>query len=190
MSAVGIALSHVPNSTLLIKFVLVAILAGYIGVIMVQLIGQSRIFYAMSRDKLLPSSFSSLHKKFHTPWKSNLLFAVFTGVIAAFVPQSVVGQLTSIGALAAFILVCSSVIVLRRIQPNRPRPFKTPFYPWVPILGILSCVALTFTLPTDTWLRLLIWMVLGLIVFFSYSIKKVRAAKMESQNQITSLETT
>jgi APA family basic amino acid/polyamine antiporter len=146
-----------------------AIIAGFTSVILVMLLGQSRVFYAMSRDGLLPRIFSDVHPKFRTPWRSNMLFMVFVSLFSAFAPISVVGHMTSIGTLLAFVIVCAGIIVMRRIQPDLPRPFRTPMVPLVPILGILVCVSMMYSLGVDNWLRLLIWLVIGQVIYFGYS---------------------
>ncbi|MCX6258897.1 MAG: amino acid permease [Bacteroidia bacterium] len=156
----------------LAKLVTVAILAGFSSVILVMLYGQSRVFYSMSRDGLVPGIFSDIHKKFRTPYKSNLLFLVFVGLFASFVPGDIVGDMTSIGTLFAFILVCAGVWIMRRTNPQLERQFKTPFVPWVPILGIIVCGAMIFGLGWANWLRLGVWMLIGFIFYFSYGIKK------------------
>lgn len=153
------------------KAIIIAILAGYSSVIMVMLMGQSRVFFSMSKDGLLPKVFSQVHPKFGTPSKSNLLFMLFVSLFAAFVPAHVVGEMTSIGTLLAFVLVCVGVMVLRKKQPDLPRAFKTPLVPLVPILGILACVGMMVSLPGDTWLRLIIWLAIGFVIYFGYSIK-------------------
>lgn len=147
----------------------VAIIAGYTSVILVMLLGQSRVFYSMSRDGLLPKLFSDIHPKWRTPWRSNLLFMVFVGLFSAFAPIQIVGEMTSIGTLFAFVLVCIGVLVMRRTHPDTPRPFRTPFVPVVPILGVLANAYLIFHLGVGNWLRLIIWLALGLIVYFAYS---------------------
>lgn len=156
----------------LAKLVTVAILAGFSSVILVMLYGQSRVFYSMSRDGLVPRIFSDVHRKFRTPYKSNLLFFVFVGVFATFIPQDIVGDMTSIGTLFAFMLVCAGVWIMRRTNPEIPRQFKTPFVPTVPILGILVCGAMIYGLGWANWARLGVWMVIGLVIYFSYSIRK------------------
>jgi len=153
------------------KAIIVAILAGYASVIMVMLMGQTRVFFSMSKDGLLPKIFSDVHPKFQTPWKSNVLFMVFVSLFAAFVPANIVGEMTSIGTLLAFVIVCIGVIVLRKTQPDLPRAFKTPLVPLVPILGILCCLAMMISLPGDTWLRLIIWLAIGFVIYFAYSAK-------------------
>jgi APA family basic amino acid/polyamine antiporter len=161
----------VPAYPWLNKAIILAILAGYSSVIMVMLMGQSRVFFSMSKDGLLPKVFSDVHPKFKTPSKSNILFMVFVSLFAAFVPANVVGEMTSIGTLLAFILVCVGVWVLRKKQPELPRAFKTPLVPLVPILGIASCLFMMLFLPLDTWLRLIIWMLIGIDVYLFYGIK-------------------
>ncbi len=146
-----------------------AILAGFSSVILVMLMGQSRVFYTMSNDGLLPRIFSDLHPKFRTPYKSNLILFVFVGLFAAFVPGSVAGDLTSIGTLLAFVLVCVGVIILRKRDPNLVRPFKTPLVPLVPILGIIVCMSMILSLWGYTLTVALIWMVVGLFIYFGYS---------------------
>lgn len=155
----------------LAKLVTIAILAGFSSVILVMLMGQSRVFYTMSTDGLLPKAFSALHSKYRTPYKSNLILFVFVGAFAAFIPGSVAGDLTSIGTLFAFVLVCAGVWLMRRNDPNRVRPFKTPMVPLVPILGMVICTAMIVSLPNETLLSAVMWMVLGLVVYFSYSKK-------------------
>ena len=144
-------------------------LLGLTSVILVMLLGQSRVFYSMSNDGLLPKLFSQVHPKFHTPYLSNVLLMVFVSLGAAFTPISQLGNLTSIGTLFAFVLVCVGVIIMRKSQPNLPRPFRTPMVPLVPILGILINFALMVGLDSLTWKAFLTWMVIGLAIYFSYS---------------------
>ncbi|RZA04112.1 MAG: amino acid permease [Sphingobacteriaceae bacterium] len=165
---VAIAIAKTPYAWLQ-ESIIVAILAGYTSVILVMLMGQSRVFFTMSKDGLLPPIFSKVHPKFQTPYKSNLFFAVFVSLFAAFVPVSVVGEMVSIGTLFAFVLVCIGVMVMRKSDPNTPRPFRAPWVPFVPIAGIVICMSMMVALPLDTWVRLAIWMALGLIIYFAYS---------------------
>ena len=151
-----------------------AIIAGYSSVILVMLLGQSRVFYSMSRDGLLPRFFSQIHPKFRTPWRSNLLFMVFVGLFAAFAPIQIVGEMTSIGTLFAFVLVCAGILIMRRTHPDLPRPFRTPLVPLVPALGILANLFLMAGLGLENWLRLIIWMAIGLAIYFGYSRKHSR----------------
>lgn len=153
------------------KLVTVAILAGFSSVILVMLMGQSRVFYSMSVDGLVPRLFSDLHPKYNTPYKSNLLFLVFVGLFAAFVPGDIVGDMTSIGTLFAFILVCVGVWIMRVKNPEIPRQFKTPLVPLVPILGALVCAAMVYGLGWPNWVRLGIWMLIGCIIYFAYGKK-------------------
>ena len=150
------------------KSVTVAILAGFSSVILVMLLGQSRVFYSMSRDGLVPKAFSDVHPKFRTPYKSNLLFFVFTGIFAAFIPEDIVGEMTSIGTLFAFILVCAGVWILRASRPDLERAFRVPAVPVVSTLGIVVCGAMIYGLGWTNWMRLLVWLVIGLIFYFSY----------------------
>jgi len=156
------------------KSVTVAILAGFSSVILVMLLGQSRVFYSMSKDGLVPKVFSDVHPRFRTPYKSNALFFVFTGLFAAFVPEDIVGEMTSIGTLFAFILVCIGVWILRRRRPELPRAFRVPALPLVSILGVIVCGSMIYGLGITNWLRLGIWLVIGLVFYFLYSVKHSR----------------
>ena len=149
--------------------VVVGILAGYTSVILVMLLGQSRVFYSMSRDGLLPKLFSDVHPKFKTPWRCNLIFMVFVSMFSGFVPLSSLGDMTSIGTLLAFVIVCAGVMVMRRTHPDLPRPYKTPLVPLVPILGIIVCFAMMAALDLLTWIRLVVWLAIGLAIYFMYS---------------------
>jgi len=155
----------------LAQFVTVAILFGFTSVILVMLLGQSRVFYSMGKDGLLPKSFGDLHPKYKTPYKANLVILVIVGLFAAFIPGDIVGDMTSIGTLFAFILVCISVIVLRKTEPDMKREFKTPFVPLVPILGVIVCLAMIYGLGWTNWLRLIVWLAIGLVIYFFYGKK-------------------
>jgi APA family basic amino acid/polyamine antiporter len=161
----------VPDYPWLNRAIVVAILAGYASVILVMLMGQTRVFFSMSKDGLIPKIFSSINPKFQTPAKSNLLFMVFVSLFAAFVPARVVGEMTSIGTLFAFILVCIGIWVMRVKMPELPRAFKTPLVPLVPILGIFTCLFMMVFLPADTWIRLIVWMLLGMDIYLVYGAK-------------------
>lgn len=161
--------THMTGYSWLAQLVTVAILIGLSSVLLVLLMAQSRIFYSMSRDGLLPSVFSDIHPKFKTPYKSNILFALIVGVLAAVVPGAVVGNMTSIGTLFAFILVCAGLILLRYNDPATQTSFRTPFVPLTPILGIITCGIMVYGLGYLNWLRLLVWMAIGLTIYFSYS---------------------
>jgi APA family basic amino acid/polyamine antiporter len=165
---VATVISHMPFRWLQFA-ILLGIIAGYTSVILVMLLGQSRVFFSMSRDGLLPKLFSDIHPKFRTPWRSNLLFMVFVSLFSGFLPISNLGHMTSIGTLLAFVIVCIGIIVLRRTNPNAPRPYRTPFVPVVPILGVVVCMAMMVGLPVETWIRLVIWLVIGFVIYFGYS---------------------
>ncbi|WP_040005845.1 amino acid permease [Fibrisoma limi] len=156
---------------------IVAILAGYTSVMLVMLLGQSRVFYAMSQDGLLPSFFSQIHTKFRTPWKTNLFFMGFVSLFSGFVPVSDLGHMVSIGTLFAFCLVCIGVWLLRVNLPDHPRSFRTPFVPLVPVLGVLVCLYLMYSLPVESWYRLALWLLLGLLIYFFYSRKHSKLAR-------------
>ena len=153
------------------KAIILAILFGYCSVIMVTLMAQSRVFLSMSHDGLLPPFFSKIHSKFRTPAHSNILFMILVGLMAAFIPAQVAGEMTSIGTLFAFTLVCAAILIVRKTMPNVHRAFKTPFVPAVPILGILTCLCMMCFLPADTWIRLVLWMLIGLDIYACYGIK-------------------
>ena len=164
---------------------ILAILAGYTSVILVMLMGQSRVFYTMAKDGLLPKFFSNIHPKFSTPWKTNLFFMVFVSLFAGFVPVSDLGHMVSIGTLFAFVLVCIGIMVLRKSLPDAIRPFRTPFVPAVPIIGILVCVYLMYSLPTESWYRLAIWMAIGIAIYFSYGRKHSKVRELRDGKIIT-----
>lgn len=173
----------VPDYPWLNKAIILAILGGYASVIMVMLMGQSRVFFSMSRDGLVPKVFSDVHKKFRTPAKNNFLFMLLVSVFAAFVPANVVGEMTSIGTLFAFILVCIGVIIMRKSQPNAPRVFKTPLVPLVPILGVATCLFMMVFLPLDTWIRLVAWMMIGFDLYLFYGMNNSHLNKQGFSNK-------
>jgi APA family basic amino acid/polyamine antiporter len=156
------------------KSVTVAILAGFSSVILVMLLGQSRVFYSMSHDGLVPKIFSAVHPRYRTPYKSNMLFFVFTGLFAAFIPEDIVGEMTSIGTLFAFILVCAGVWIMRAKRPDLERAFRVPAVPLVATAGILVCGAMIYGLGWTNWLRLAVWLAIGLVFYFSYGIRHSR----------------
>jgi APA family basic amino acid/polyamine antiporter len=160
-----------PDYPWLNRAIIVAILAGYASVILVMLMGQSRVFFSMSKDGLLPKIFSDVHPVFRTPAKSNLVFMIFVSLFAAFIPSRVVGEMTSIGTLFAFILVCIGIIVMRRKMPEAPRAFVTPLVPLIPLLGVATCLFMMVFLPLDTWIRLIVWMMIGFDIYLWYGIK-------------------
>ncbi len=161
-----------PGYGWLSDLVTVAILGGFSSVILVMLMGQSRVFYSMSRDGLVPKVFSDVHPRFRTPYKSNWLFFAFVGVFAAFIPEDIVGDMTSIGTLFAFMLVCIGTWVMRVKEPGLKRQFRVPAVPVVSTLGVLVCGAMIFGLGWPNWTRLGVWLVIGLAIYFSYGIKR------------------
>jgi len=168
---------HMPGYEWLAPLVTVAILAGFSSVILVMLLGQSRVFYSMANDGLLPKLFSELHPKFRTPYKSNMVLFVFVGLFAAFIPGSIAGDLTSIGTLFAFVLVSAGVWIMRRTDPDVRRPFRAPLVPLVPLLGILICVGMIIGLDPNTQITAVGWMLLGFLVYFGYSRNKSKLSK-------------
>lgn len=152
-------------------------IAGITSVLLVTMLGQARILLAIARDGLLPARFfAAVHERFRTPWKSTLVTGAFVAVLAAFLPISVLLTLVNMGTLLAFVMVCGAILVLRRTHPDSPRPFRTPLVPLVPILGIASCLLLMFSLPSATWLRLVVWLAIGLAVYFAYGRRHSRLA--------------
>jgi APA family basic amino acid/polyamine antiporter len=166
-----------PKMFWLRPIVKIAALAGLSSVILVMLLGQPRIFHSMAQDGLLPPVFSKIHPRFKTPYISTLSTGLVAIVLAGILPISILGELVSIGTLLAFVIVCLSIVVLRKTKPELPRPFRTPFVPVVPLLGALICFVQMAALPWQTWLRLLIWMSVGLMIYFTYGIRKSKLKK-------------
>ncbi|MGE5436037.1 MAG: amino acid permease [Syntrophothermus sp.] len=153
-------------------------LAGITSVLLVMMLSQPRIFLAMARDGLIPESFfGAVHEKFRTPWKSTILTGIFVSILAGLLPLRILAELVNIGTLFAFVVVCSAVLIMRRTNPNAERPFKAPLFPFVPIAGILTCLLLMFSLPEENWLRLFIWLLLGMLIYFFYGIKHSKLSK-------------
>jgi APA family basic amino acid/polyamine antiporter len=144
--------------------------AGITSVLLVMMLSGPRVFLAMARDGMVPASFfSAVHPKFRTPWKSTILIGIFVGTLAGFLPIDALLHLTNIGTLLAFVIVCTAVLIMRKTNPNAERPFRAPFVPFVPIMGILSCLLLMFSLPVANWWRLFVWLAVGLGIYFFYS---------------------
>ncbi len=162
-------------------FVKIGAIAGLSSVVLVLLLSQPRIFYTMSRDGLLPGRFSSVHPRFKTPYLATILTGTVAMFVSGLLPIETLSTLVSIGTLLAFALVCLSVLVLRKTRPDLPRAFKTPFLPWVPVFGALFSFVQMIALPTDTWLRLIIWMAIGLVIYFSYSRKHSKLQNVQRQ---------
>jgi APA family basic amino acid/polyamine antiporter len=151
------------------KLITIGILAGFSSVILVMLLGQSRVFFSMANDGLLPKVFAELHPKFRTPYKSNMLLFLFVGTFSTLIPGDITGNLTSIGTLLAFVLVCIGILIMRKSDPVTPRPFKTPWVPLVPILGAVICTAMIVSLDSTTLISAFCWMAFGLVIYFTYS---------------------
>jgi len=166
--ALGIDVTGVGWAKFLVKL---GAIFGLATVMLVMLLGQSRVFYSMSRDHLLPKWAGAVHPRFRTPWISTILVGGCVAVFAALVPIDVLGELVSIGTLLAFVIVCAGVWVLRKRRPDLPRPFKTPWVPFVPIMGMVVSFGLMASLPLDTWIRLVVWLIIGMAIYFGYSVK-------------------
>jgi APA family basic amino acid/polyamine antiporter len=166
--AIGIDTTGVRWGSLLVKL---GAICGLSSTMVVMLLGQSRIFFSMSRDGLLPKWASAVHPRFRTPYISSIFVGAFVAMFAALIPISVLGELVSIGTLLAFVIVCAGVWVLRRSRPEVPRPFRTPLVPIVPILGILISALMMISLPLDTWIRLIVWLIIGMAIYFTYGRK-------------------
>jgi len=163
--AVAIDVTGVAWLSVLVKF---AALAGLTTVIFVLLFGQARILFSIAQDRLLPRFFSDVHPRYHTPFASQALIGSVVAAMAACFPIGLLGEMVSIGTLFAFLLVCLAVMHLRRSQPGATRPFRTPGVPWLPVLGIAFSLLLMFGLPLDTWVRLIVWLIIGLVIYFGY----------------------
>jgi len=157
----------------------VGAVAGLTSVTMILLLGQSRVFFAMSRDGLLPKGFSDVHPRFGTPWKSTVLMGVVCAVVAGFIPLAELSKLVNIGTLFAFVVVSVGVVVLRRTRPDLPRSFRTPGVPWLPALSVLACLWLMLNLPIATWWRFLVWLVAGFAVYFGYGRRHSRVGRAD-----------
>ncbi len=149
-------------------------IAGLTTVVMLLMLGQSRVLFAMSRDRLLPRRLAAVHPKFRTPYRVTLIIGVATAVLAGLIPLSALAELVNIGTLFAFVVVSIAVVVLRRTRPDLPRAFRVPLVPFVPILSVLACVYLMLNLPVETWLRFLVWMAIGVIIYFTYGARRSR----------------
>ncbi len=156
----------------------VGAITGITSVLLVMMLSQPRVLLAMARDGLVPPSFfGAIHEKFKTPWKSTILTGIFVATLAALLPLNVLAELVNIGTLLAFLMVCAAVLIMRRTNPDAVRPFKVPFMPVTPILGIVTCLILMLSLPWENWLRLVVWLGLGFMIYFSYGIHHSVLAK-------------
>jgi APA family basic amino acid/polyamine antiporter len=183
----AVAIDSTPARAWLSPIVKVGALLGTTAVILVMMLGQTRVFYAMATDGLLPKTFSEIHPRFRTPYKSTALIGGCVAIAAGLMPLRIVGELVSIGTLLAFVIVCGSVVAMRRAHPDLPRPFRTPVVWLVGPLGMIVCAAQMIGLPHDTWLRLFIWMAIGLVIYFLYG---RRHSRLQNQLRLAATETT
>jgi APA family basic amino acid/polyamine antiporter len=174
----ALAIDNTGNTLLWLRpLIKIGAIAGLSSVILVMLLGQPRIFYTMAKDGLLPKSFSRVHPRFRTPYVTTIITGIVACFIAGLLPIHILSELVSIGTLLAFTIVCLSIIVLRKKRPDVARPFKTPLVPLVPIAGAAICLLQMFSLPWETWERLIVWMVIGLLIYFLYSRKNSKLAQ-------------
>ena len=174
---VSMAVEALPATRWLAPFVNVGAIVGLASVVLVLLLGQTRIFYAMARDGMMPKAFRAIHPKFQTPWRGTIVTGFCCAVLAGIFPIDILGELVSIGTLMAFIIVCTGVMILRAAKPELTRPFRTPFVWLVAPGGIVTCGAMMYWLPLDTWLRLVVWTAIGIVIYFTYSRKHAKAPR-------------
>src|SRR5204863_1304215 len=178
--AIGIDSTGVRWGSLLVKL---GALMGLTSTIVVMLLGQSRVFFSMSRDGLLPGLFRAVHPRFRTPWISTLTVGLFVAVLAASLPINVLAEMVSIGTLLAFVIVCAGVWIIRRRSPDLARPFRTPLVPLVPILGIVTSLTMMLSLTGVTWIRLAVWLMIGMVIYFSYGVHHSRVQRQSDPSQ-------
>jgi APA family basic amino acid/polyamine antiporter len=164
----------------------VGAVTGITSVLLVMMLSQPRVLLAMARDGMVPESFfGAVHPKFRTPWKSTILTGVFVGTMATLLPLRILAELTNIGTLLAFVIVCAAVLIMRRTHPNAERPFRAPWVPFVPIAGILCCLVLMFSLPAENWWRLIVWLGIGFAIYFGYGRRHSVMARLRAEGKIT-----
>jgi len=164
-------------------------LAGITSVLLVMMLSQPRIFLAMARDGLLPKSmFGAVHEKFRTPWKSTILTGIFVAILGGLLPLRILAELVNIGTLFAFVVVCAAVLIMRKTHANADRPFRAPWVPFVPIMGILTCLMLMFSLPGENWMRLFIWLAIGMLIYIFYGRKHSIMRRLDEEKKIKSKE--
>ncbi len=168
---VSMAVEALPQTRWLAPFVNVGAVVGLASVVLVLMLGQTRVFYAMSKDGMIPPLFSSIHPRFRTPWKGTLITGIFAALLAGILPLDILGELVSIGTLLAFVIVCFGVLVLRMTRPTALRPFRVPAVWLVAPAGMIMCGAMMYWLPVDTWLRLVGWTIIGIVIYFAYSVR-------------------
>jgi len=179
---VSMAAESLPATAWLAPYINVGAIVGLASVVLVLILGQSRIFYAMSKDGMIPPMFSDVHPRFRTPWKGTLVTGFFAALLAGFLPLDILGELVSIGTLLAFVIVCFGVMVLRVRRPKVKRPFRTPIVWLVAPLGMIMCGAMMAWLPIDTWLRLLVWTAIGVVIFFFYSLRHAKPPRWKLED--------
>jgi APA family basic amino acid/polyamine antiporter len=179
--AVGIDQAGIRWGSFLVKL---GAICGLTSTMVVMLLGQSRVFFSMSRDGLLPTWFSQIHTRFRTPYISSIFVGIFVAIFASVIPIGILGELVSIGTLLAFVIVCAGVWMIRRTNPELPRPFKTPMVPFVPIMGIIISLLMMLGLPGDTWLRLIIWLIIGMVIYFGYGRHHSRVQRAAAASQL------
>ena len=181
---VSMAVEAIPATAWLAPYVNVGAIVGLASVVLVLLLGQSRIFYAMGKDGMIPPFFCDVHPRFRTPWKATLITGIFAAILAGALPLDILGELVSIGTLAAFVTVCVGIMVLRILRPKVRRPFRTPLVWIVAPLGIIMCGAMMWWLPYDTKLRLVAWTIIGAVIFLTYSIRHVKPPRWKLEDEI------
>lgn len=178
---VAVAVNEAGSGLIWLRYpVKIGAIAGLSSVVLVMLMGQPRVFFSMARDGLLPAAFGKVHPKFKTPYVTTILTGSVAAIVSGLFPIGLLGELVSIGTLLAFTIVCGGVLVLRYREPNLKRPFKTPFFPYVPILGMLTSLGVMASLPRNTWLRLIVWMAIGIVIYFTYGRKRSKIRKSKS----------
>lgn len=176
---VAVAVNAAGSGLIWLRYpVKIGAIAGLSSVVLVMLMGQPRVFFSMARDGLLPAAFGKVHPKFKTPYVTTILTGSVAAIVSGLFPIGLLGELVSIGTLLAFTIVCGGVLVLRYREPDLKRPFKTPFFPYVPILGMLTSLGVMASLPRDTWIRLIGWMAIGIVIYFAYGRKKSKIRKL------------